>query len=189
MKFVDLNKLTVAEKEDYKTIEITIDDIDPTMSAAKLGSLLKTRCGEILASNPQNYTHYRINLRGHYSEDDFTSLVLLTSMYFFSCLLDEGGRARERRLGIPAALSEVCISASSLKRAINTKTKVDIFKEVDITGHYIQLLAFFRIFFKFRNIFLVGISIAGTCHRINCRSSESRLCFIIFSDKIPQKEE
>ena len=33
------------EKEDYKTIEITIDDIDPTMSAAKLGSLLKTKCG------------------------------------------------------------------------------------------------------------------------------------------------
>lgn len=126
MKFVDLNKLTIVEKEDYKTIEITIDDIDPTMSAAKLGSLLKMKCGEILASNPQNYTHYRINLRGHYTEDDFTSLVLLTSMYFFSCLLDEGGRARERRLGIPAALSEVCISATSLKRAINTKTKVDI---------------------------------------------------------------
>ena len=35
MKFVDLNKLTVVEKEDYKTVEITIDDIDPTMSAAK----------------------------------------------------------------------------------------------------------------------------------------------------------
>ena len=80
MKFVDLDKLTVVEKEDYNTIEITIDDIDPTMSAAKLGSMLKMKCGEILASNPQNYTHYRINLSGHYTEDDFTSLVLLTSM-------------------------------------------------------------------------------------------------------------
>ena len=140
MKFVDLDKLTVVEKEDYKTIEITIDDIDPTMSAAKLGALLKMKCGEILASNPQNYTHYRINLRGHYTEDDFTSLVLLTSMYFFSCLLDEGGRARERRLGIPAALSEICISATALKRAINTKTKVDIFNLTIASGDLVYHL-------------------------------------------------
>ena len=131
---------TLMDYIDETVVEITIDDIDPTMSAAKLGSLLKTKCGEILASNPQNYTHYRINLRGNYSEDDFTSLVLLTSMYFFSCLLDEGGRARERRLGIPAALSEVCISASSLKRAINTKTKVDIFNLTIASGDLVYHL-------------------------------------------------
>ena len=127
MKFVDLNKLTVVEKDIYETIETTIVDIEPTMPAAKLASQFKKACGDILAGKPQNYTEYRINLEGQFDPQDFTSLVLLISSSFFSCLIDEGGRARERRLGIPTALSDVCISASSLKRAINTKTKVDIF--------------------------------------------------------------
>ena len=61
-------------------------------------------------------------------------------MYFFSCLLDEAGRARERRLAIPAALREVCLSASSLKRAINTKTKVDIFNLTIASGDLVYHL-------------------------------------------------
>ena len=102
MKFVDLNKLTVVEKDIYETIETTIVDIEPTMPAAKLASRFKKACGDILAGKPQNYTEYRINLEGQFDPQDFTSLVLLISSSFFSCLLDKGGRERERRLGIPA---------------------------------------------------------------------------------------
>lgn len=59
--------------------------------------------------------------------EDFVNITNVAIMEFFKALIIDGGRRREHRLDVPDKLKIVKMSYSLLKRAINSRTKVDVF--------------------------------------------------------------
>lgn len=82
--------------------------------------------------------HFDITLTpvGDMSEEDFLSLTNTIVALFFTLIIKNLGRARERRLDVPAELTECHMSSGMLKKAINHQTTFNRFNLTINWGDY-----------------------------------------------------
>ena len=139
MFFIDLNKLRIIKDYHFQPYNIEIS-LDLGSAAAKILAQLKEACASLCADTPAIAASYSVDVvAGNITEEDFITLTNLTTIAFFETLTTSEGRSRERRLDIPEKMQGVHISAALLKRAINQKTKVDVFNLAINCGdfHYV----------------------------------------------------
>lgn len=138
MNFVDLNKLQIVNTEEYK-VKYNHVLIDLTTSAIKLKNYFIDLWKDIITEDSiDNPVGYKLDIDTHNSidEQDFISLINLATFTFFQVLVQVRGRKREHRLDVPASLSKLHISASTLKRAVNYQTLNNIFNlEIQCKGY------------------------------------------------------
>lgn len=129
-KYIDLKQMKVVDIENAPVKKITLN-VDINRPCADLLRLFKAQLSNLF-DGASEATQYTIDIvpaaQEKCSEEVFNSLVNLVSIAFFDNLVVQPrqGRKRERRLDVPKELYNVHTSASLLKRAINTVTKVDV---------------------------------------------------------------
>lgn len=141
MLFIDLNKLRVVKDYRFQTYEIELS-LGSTTAAAKMLAQLREACRTLCADTPAIAASYVINIDiPNIDEATFVTIVNLAAIAFFDAQVQNGGRARERRLDIPESLHGVHVSAAQLKRAINALTKVNVFNLTVNCGdlHYMMV--------------------------------------------------
>lgn len=69
----------------------------------------------------------KLNSAAEMGEDDFLSLTNTIVALFFTLIIKNLGRDRERRLDVPAKLTECHMSSGMLKKAINHQTQLNKF--------------------------------------------------------------
>lgn len=139
MLFIDLSKLRVVKDYRFQTYETGLS-LEST-AAAKMLAQLREVCRTLCAETPAIAASYVINIdMPNIDEVTFITIVNLATIAFFDAQVQNGGRARERRLDIPESLHGVHVSAAQLKRAINAPTKADVFNLIVNCGdlHYIM---------------------------------------------------
>ena len=143
MLFVDLDKLKIIKEYHWQNYAVETT-LDTTMPAAKMLAELKVVCGRLFEETPAIAASYHIEINAaaqtEMTPEDFAGLVNIAVVAFFNAFIAEGGRHRERRLDIPEKLQCAHVSASLLKRAVNTKTRADVFNLSISCGDYHYIL-------------------------------------------------
>lgn len=130
MLFVDLDKLKIVKDYRPETFEYDIEFKDwsllslQTNAAEKVSHIFDGRDGSQLSAS------YVFNVAApdvEEPEESFLTLVNILLATFFNYFCLDAGRKRERRLDVPAKLSNVNCSRALLKKAVNSLTVRDRF--------------------------------------------------------------
>lgn len=136
MLFISLDKLKLHKAYNYHTYTIEIDDtnyLSGTIGQMKVAA--ENALSEAFEVLPAIDSVYEVVIVGEgdatgEEAEDFVSAINIITRAFFSRILKNEGRARERRLDVPEKLKVLKANMSIIKEAVNSKTLIDNFNLV-----------------------------------------------------------
>lgn len=128
MNILNLDTMKI-EKANHLTCFTTNLEVNPHEPLYFLREHISAELRSFLSGVHEEPAHLEIKLTSaaEMGEDDFLSLTNTIVALFFTLIIKNLGRNRERRLDVPAELTECHMSSGMLKKAINHQTQFNKF--------------------------------------------------------------
>ena len=143
MLFVDLVNFKIKKEFQFQNIAILVS-LPKKFTLQDVKNAVDARLPKLFELKPVIGCNYEIFIKTADGEEpateeqacDFLTIVNVATACFFAQFVEKEGRQRERRLDVPESLKALKVNMTLLKRAINHKTKADLF---NLIIHYKDL--------------------------------------------------